>query len=44
MSIEDVAHNTPEKIHKLYVDPRVGLDIDYLLEAAIKLDLKDYKT
>lgn len=28
MAIEDVAHNNPEKIFKIHVDPIKGLDID----------------
>lgn len=31
MSIEDVAHKNPEKIHKLHVDTKKGLDIETLL-------------
>lgn len=44
MSIEDVAHNNPEKIHKLYVNTKNGLEIDSLLKAATALGLEDYKT
>lgn len=34
MNIEEVAHNTPEKIFKLRVDMKKGLDVLDLLEAA----------
>lgn len=44
MSIEDVAHKTPEKIFKMHIDPKTGLDIEQLLKAAKDLDLEDYKT
>lgn len=37
MDIEEVAHNTPEKIHKIAINPAIGLP-DYLArEAAFKL-------
>ena len=37
MDIEEVAHSTPEKIHKIVIDPLVGIP-DYLArEAAFKL-------
>lgn len=37
MDIEEIAHNSPEKIHKFVIDPSVGLP-DYLArEAAFKL-------
>ncbi|MDO5664681.1 MAG: ADP-forming succinate--CoA ligase subunit beta [Bacteroidia bacterium] len=37
MDIEEVAHNTPEKIHKIVIDPLIGVP-DYLArEAAFKL-------
>jgi len=44
MSIEDVAKATPEKIFKMHVNPKDGLDIDQLIKAAKNLDLEDYKT
>ena len=44
MSIEDVARDSPEKIFKMHVDTKVGLEIDKLLEAAKNLDLNDQKT
>lgn len=34
MSIEDVAKTNPEKIFKIKVDIKKGLDIDELLKAA----------
>ena len=44
MSIEDVARDNPEKIFKMHVDTKKGLEIDKLLEAAKNLDLQDQKT
>jgi succinyl-CoA synthetase beta subunit len=44
MSIEDVAHNTPEKIFKLQVDINKGLDVEALLKAAVNLGLDEYKS
>jgi succinyl-CoA synthetase beta subunit len=44
MSIEDVAHDTPEKIFKIHIDVQKGLDIDDLLKAATNLGLEDYKS
>jgi len=44
MSIEDVAHKNPEKIHKLHVDTKKGLDIETLLSSADKLGLGGQKT
>jgi len=41
MSIEDVAHATPEKIHKIWVDPKKGLEIDDFLQAAKNLGCED---
>lgn len=43
MAIEDVAHETPEKVHKLAVNPLVGLNDAELKEAAAKLDLSQYE-
>jgi len=43
MAIEDVAHDTPEKVHKLAVNPLVGLVESELKEAAAKLDLSQYE-
>jgi succinyl-CoA synthetase beta subunit len=34
MSIEDVARTNPEKIFKIKVDPKKGLDVEDLLKAA----------
>lgn len=44
MAIEDVAKASPEKIFKMYVNPKEGLDIDELLIASQNLGLEDYKT
>ena len=44
MSIEDVAHKTPEKIFKLQVDINKGLDVEALLKAAVNLGLDEYKS
>lgn len=44
MSIEDVAHDSPEKIFKIHIDVQKGLDIDDLLKAATNLGLEDYKS
>ncbi len=44
MSIEEVAEETPEKIHKIHVDPIQGIDIDDLIEAAKNLDLEEYRS
>lgn len=42
MSIEDVAHTNPEKIFKLQVDPKHGLDRKHLVQAAKDLGLEKY--
>lgn len=39
MSIEDVAHNTPELIHKEWADPKVGLQAFQARNLAFKLSL-----
>jgi succinyl-CoA synthetase beta subunit len=44
MAIEDVAHNTPEKIFKLQVDINKGLDVEALIKAAVNLGLEEYKS
>ena len=44
MSIEDVAHNNPEKIYKLYVDINEGPQIDDLLQVAQNLGVEDHKS
>lgn len=44
MSIEDVAHENPEKIFKLHVDPLQELNIDDLIKAAKDLGLEEYKS
>lgn len=41
MAIEDVAKATPEKIFKMHVNPKEGLNIDELLTAAKNLGLED---
>lgn len=41
MSIEDVAHSTPEAIFKLRVNPLKGLDVADLKQAAINLGLEE---
>lgn len=41
MSIEDVAHSNPEKIHKLRVNPLKGLDQAELKQAAVHLGVPD---
>ena len=40
MNIEDVAHNTPEKIHKAWIDPAVGLQGFQSRALAFKLGLE----
>lgn len=44
MNIEDVAHNNPEKIFKLHVDPNKCLEIEDLIQAAKNLELEEYKS
>lgn len=44
MNIEEVAEKTPEKVHKLPVDIRKGLNIDDLLKAASDLGLEEYRS
>jgi succinyl-CoA synthetase beta subunit len=44
MSIEDVAHDTPEKIFKIHVDVQKGLDVDDLLKAAENLGVEEHKS
>ena len=39
MNIEDVAHNTPELIHKAWIDPRVGVQAFQGRELAFKLGM-----
>lgn len=41
MSIEDVAHNNPEQIFKLHVDPIKGLDEGKLRQAATDLGIPE---
>jgi succinyl-CoA synthetase beta subunit len=43
MAIEDVAEQTPEKVHRLNVNPLVGLDEAALKTAAKQLDLAEYE-
>ena len=40
MNIEDVAHDTPEKIHKEWIDPRVGLQDFQTRKVAYALGLQ----
>ena len=40
MNIEDVAHNTPELIHKIWIDPRVGLQDFQCRQIAFALGLQ----
>jgi succinyl-CoA synthetase beta subunit len=42
MAIEDVAHTNPEKIFKMQVDPKNGLDKKHLVQAAKDLGLEKY--
>ncbi len=44
MKIEDVAKKNPEKIFKIPVDVKKGLDIEPLIEASKNLDLEDHKS
>jgi succinyl-CoA synthetase beta subunit len=44
MSIEDVAHDSPEKIFKIHIDVQKGLHIDDLLKAATNLGLDDHRS
>ena len=41
MDIEDVAANTPEKIHKAVIDPNAGLSIDEAKDLAQKIGIPD---
>jgi succinyl-CoA synthetase beta subunit len=43
MSIEDVAHDRPDAIHKLRVNPLKGLDVADLKQAAKNLRLEQYE-
>lgn len=43
-SIEDVAHNTPEKIFKIHVDLNEGPNIEDLLTAADNLGIPEHKS
>lgn len=43
MSVEDVAHNNPEKIHKIHIDMKKGLNIEDLTTAARNLGIEDKK-
>lgn len=40
MEIEEVAHKTPEKIVKIYIDPKVGLQPFQSLELTLRLGLE----
>ena len=44
MSIEDVAHDTPEKIHKLRVNPFTGPEVEDLMKAADHLGIPDQRS
>lgn len=44
MSIEDVAHNTPEQIFKLNVNPFTGPEVDDLIKAAHDLGIPEQKS
>lgn len=44
MSIEDVAHNNPEKIFKLPIDLTKGLDEKDLVKAAKDLGLQEHQS
>lgn len=44
MSIEDVAHKSPEKIFKLYVDLNEGPDVEKLVEVAQNLGIDEHKS
>ena len=41
MSIEDVAHETPEKIFKLNVNPFTGPEVEDLMKAADNLGIPE---
>src|SRR5665213_3364202 len=41
MDIEEVAHKTPEKIHRIIVDPAVGMQPFQARELAFAIGLKD---
>ena len=44
MSIEDVAHETPEKIFKLKVNPFTGPEVTDLMKAADHLGIPDQRS
>jgi succinyl-CoA synthetase beta subunit len=44
MSIEEVAHNHPEKIFKLPIDLSKGLDVKDLIKAAKDLGLEEQQS
>jgi len=44
MSIEDVAHDTPELIFKLYVNPFKGPQVEDLIQAAENLGIPECKS
>lgn len=44
MSIEDVAHDTPEKIFKLKVNPFTGPEVTDLMKAADHLGIPDQRS
>jgi len=44
MNIEDVAEKTPEKVFKVHIDLKNGLNIDDLLKAATDLGIEQYKS
>jgi succinyl-CoA synthetase beta subunit len=44
MSIEEVAHEDPSKIHKVWVDPFEGPCVDDLIKAADKLGIPEHRS
>ena len=44
MSIEEVAHRSPEKIFKIPIDVNKGVNIEPLLNASKDLDLEEHKS
>jgi len=44
MSIEDVAHSNPEKIFKINIDPRKGLEVKDLIKAAKDLGIEEQES
>lgn len=44
MSIEDVAHSNPEKIFKIHVNMKDGINVDDLIKAAKDLGIENLKS